>query len=115
MSAAVKRNAIVGDREAMIGSYGRVSRVLDAEHVEVIDCGRMFRKVRIADLAIANDYRGYWDDRGPLRERHPVFVRMPSLRKLKQMALRYNPSVFRKNHRRMNRAPYYSNLQPMEP
>lgn len=111
----MKRNDIVGDRDAQWVMYGRVNRVLDAEHVEVIDCGRMFRKVRISDLEVFNDYRGFWDTSGRVRERYPVFIRMPSLRRLKQMALRHNPSVFRKNHRRMDQPPYYSNLQPMEP
>lgn len=69
--------------------YGRVVRRIDDTHVQVIDCGSMITDYADTDL-IAEDYKGYW------RDGRTVFVRMPTLRRLKQMAAYYRDDVWRK-------------------
>lgn len=77
--------------------YGRVSRFIDHDHVEVIDCGRFITVYHIDDLEVITNYTGYWrhivDSKG---YEYAIHVRMPSLRKLKQMAACYDRTVWKK-------------------
>lgn len=97
----MKRNAVVAEiTDAPWALYGRITRLLGGGLAEIIDSRGHLRRVPLDALEPHAGYRGYWDMRSPLREAYPVFRRMPSLRKLKQMASRTTPSVFRKNRSR---------------
>lgn len=74
--------------------FGRVSRRLDEDHVEVICCGLHITRVLDDEVEYHPEYKGYLDSRTDLRRRYPVFVRMPSLRKLKKRASYYNDHVW---------------------
>jgi len=79
--------------------YGRVNRRIDDGHVEVIDTQRYMEIY--ADYELERiDYVGRWDDQySDLRREYPIYIRMPTLRKLKQMAGRYNPTVWKRNRK----------------
>jgi len=66
------------------GMFGRVWRIIDDHHVQVVDSGKNVRIYHENDLDIANDYKGYVD-RDTKR-----LVRMTSLRKLKKSSQDYN-------------------------
>lgn len=75
--------------------YGRVNRRLDEDHVEVICCGLHITRYRDDEVEYTPEYKGYMDGSlSDLRRRHPVFIRMPSLRKLKKRASYYNDHVW---------------------
>ncbi len=108
--------------------YGRVNRLLDDETVEVIDSGRYVTVYLMDDLILKNEYQGYWSDDShvgfwddeemgvprTLRQRFPVFFRMPSLRKLKQNTARYNPQVWR-HYRKRHGLPDFADDQNRRP
>lgn len=65
--------------------YGRVWRRIDANHVQVIDCGKKVRIYRDSDVVLSN-YKGRFDPLwGDKR-----FIPMTSLRRLKKIASEYN-------------------------
>lgn len=89
----MKRNDIVVETDEKAAGapwtpYGRVNKVIDETHVEVIDCFRDITVYDVKDLKVVENYKGRFDN-GHLR-------RMPSLRKLKQMAFCYHPDVWKK-------------------
>lgn len=98
----IRRNDIVVYKHdpGFWAPYGRVNRVIDEGHVEVIDCGKYIRILPVEDLEVHNFYRGYWDTAGVLREKFPVFRRMVSLRKLKQMTSNYNDQVWKRKRKK---------------
>jgi hypothetical protein len=76
--------------------YGRISRVFPDNTVEVLTCGRHIKTYH-QDQLKKEDYTGYWDnDWSDLRRKFPVFIRMPSLRKLKQRCAYYDKTVWKK-------------------
>lgn len=77
--------------------YGRISRRIDADHFEVIDSGRFVTILHRDEITLVDDYKGYWDDCG----NRPRFVRMATLRKLKQMASYYHKTVWKRYRKRM--------------
>jgi hypothetical protein len=88
----MRRNTIVRNKNdnGPWSPFGRVTRRIDATHVEVIDCGKIVRICDVADLEVHNEYKGF-------RNAHNGrFYRMPTLRRLKQMAARYDKTVWRK-------------------
>lgn len=87
----MKRNDICYRKDDIM--YGRINRKIDADHFEVIDCGRFVSILHRDDIVLINDYNGYWSNRG---SKPPVFIRMSSLRKLKQRAARYDKTVWKK-------------------
>lgn len=90
----MRRNDVVlVGKPDMWNFYGRINRLVGCDRAEVIYCGRNWGEFVLADLRLANDYRGYTDHNGR-------FERMPSLRKLKQMAARYDKNVWRRNRRK---------------
>lgn len=78
----MRRNDIIHIIEPHFQPYGRIISKVDDDHFKVVTC---FRDVSIRhrdELVIRNDYKGHWWlDR---------FYRMPTLRKLKQMAWKYH-------------------------
>lgn len=105
-SYMLRRNDIVVELDpkgAPWSPYGRVNRRIDATHVEVIDCCKHCTVYADVDLKKVIDYTGY--DRvkkryDPVTDEDIILavytLRMPSLRKLKQLASRYNKRVWRK-------------------
>lgn len=91
----LKRNDIVGEKEpnGFFAPYGRIIKRVDSDHVLVVDCNKDLTIYQDVDLDIFNDYKGYHDCRNRYR-------RMSSLRKLKQMASRYHPEIWRKRKRK---------------
>ena len=91
----VKVNDIIANKQdTCFASYGRVSRIFNDGRVETIDCGKYIRVCYPDDLEIYNDYTGYWSRSRP--EQYPLFIRMPSLRRLKRMAAHYDKTVWKK-------------------
>jgi len=91
--AALRRNDVVLVRpDQMYSFYGRVVRMIDPDHAEVICCGKHCETYPLSDLKGDNAYKGYVDRRG-------VWNRMPTLRKLKQMAAFYNPEVWKRKRK----------------
>jgi hypothetical protein len=88
-----KRNDVVFEKKPECGFtlYGRINRILSATEIEVIDCGKFFTVYR-PDQLEKIEYKGYWWKYGDKLR----FNRMPSLRKLKQMAARYDKRVWKK-------------------
>lgn len=85
----MKRNDVVlVGKPDMYNFYGRINRMVDSYHAEVICCGKHFQIYPIYDLRLDNAYKG--NEHG----------RMPTLRKLKQMASQYNNKVWKKNRKR---------------
>lgn len=111
MKPKLKRNDIVCEKDVDWVVYGRVNRVIDAETVEWIDCCKHINISKMSDLTLANDYKGFWmsvkvfnrdkdgniiyldgwmDDESLICSfMQDRFVRMPTLRKLKQIASNY--------------------------
>jgi hypothetical protein len=91
---SLRRNEIVCERDGSRGYWpGRVWRRVDAEHVLVIDCGRMVTLYR-DDQLMRSDYRGRWKwGRHPGNDRGltPVWIPFSSLRLLKNDAKRHHP------------------------
>lgn len=85
----MRRNDIVACDDNGWVFYGRINRVVDAEHAEVIDCGKFVRILHCSKFEIANDYKGYRTHKGHL-------VRMTTLRRLKQITSQYNKTVWKK-------------------
>ena len=85
----MRRNDIVLCDDNGWMMYGRINRVVDAEHAEVIDCGKYVRIRHKSQFEIKNDYKGYYDRNGHL-------VRMTTLRRLKQITSQYNKTVWKK-------------------
>ena len=98
-----KRNAIVTEKEGEGWlPYGRVIRFINDEYVEVIDTIKNITTYHIDELIVV-DYKGYWessDIQGSLRERFPIYHRMPSMRKLKQIASGYHPLIWKRNRKK---------------
>jgi hypothetical protein len=85
----MRRNDVVlVGRDRMYSFYGRINRILDDAHAEVICCGKHCQAVPMSDLVVDKNYKGYSDN--------GLWNRMPTLRKLKQMAARYNPEVWKR-------------------
>lgn len=104
--AKIKRNDVVYSKhDAKAGHvlYGRVNRIMPDGMIETIDCGRYIRIQHSSDLVIDNDYRGYYytvyisqrDEDGELKT-YQVWRSMTGLRRLKQMAARYDKTVWKK-------------------
>lgn len=72
--------------------YGRIVSV--GELIEVVDCGRN-RRFMPADELEPTDYKGR--DEYDWKGGGGRFLRMPTLRKLKQMAARYDKTVWKRN------------------
>jgi hypothetical protein len=82
--------------------YGRVIRCVGDYEVEIVDVTRHVQIYDVADVMIVHNYKGMWQNpHSDLRQAYPVWIPMPSLRKLKQMASGYNPQVFKKNRKRL--------------
>lgn len=91
----MKRNDIVYyNKDDCFKPYGRINKTVSDTHVQVIDCGKFVRILPICDLTLVENYTGYWycSGNGCATER---FHRMPTLRRLKQMTARYDPSVWK--------------------
>jgi hypothetical protein len=85
----MRRNDVVlVGRDRMYSFYGRINRILDDGHAEVICCGKHCQAVPMSDLVVDKNYKGY--------SVNGLWNRMPTLRKLKQMAARYNPEVWKR-------------------
>lgn len=97
----MKRNDVVAEKHTDGSWYvpARINRVLSETEVEVVCCGHFFRRMEIAKLENVN-YKGRWDTFSDHRKRYPVWYHMPSLRKLKQRAARYNRNVWKQTRRR---------------
>lgn len=89
---AMKRNDVVLVDKNMYRFYGRVNRKIDDDHYEVIYCGRNWGIIHVSELELDNSYKGK-----PRWGQPEIFDRMPSLRKLKQMAAYYDKKVWKKN------------------
>lgn len=104
----MRRNDVVMLKEPdMYRSYGRIVRII-GDRALWIDCGRFINFTALVDLEVV-DYKGRiewssdgtrtyfhrgadnWPDFSRVKFERPAdhFERMPSLRKLKQMASRY--------------------------
>lgn len=109
----LKRNDVVTEVSASWAMYGRVNRVFRDGTIEVICCGKnikrdfpeAWQKVYYTGRSeLVHNYKmdknGYamCDQEGNLiiLASYPRFYPMPSLRKLKQMASRYNKKVWKK-------------------
>lgn len=125
-SRKLRRNDIVMERDAggHWSPYGRVWRRHDNDHVEVIDCTKHVTVYHEDELALVEDYKGFWTpsrtvyDRGPDgqtlyhtgRMTEPRFIRMASLRQLKRKASRYQPHFGgRRQYSRKDRAEALAN------
>lgn len=96
----IKRNAIVMEKEGEgWAPYGRVMRFINDEYVEVVDTFRNVTIYHVDELTVVN-YKGYWEITGPVREKFPIFHRMPSMRKLKQFVVCYNPLIWKKKRKK---------------
>jgi hypothetical protein len=96
----MKRNDIVlVDKGSPQRLYGRIIRIIDSEHAEIIDCGKFCRILHKDTFEIDNDYSGYWMFHNG-KER---WYWMPTIRKLKQITAFYNPNVFKKNRNRFTK------------
>lgn len=98
----IKRRSVVmakpGSAGDMWSPYGRVNRFINNEYVEVIDCSKHVVVYHIDEVE-AVDYDGRWDTAGAVREKFPVFVWMPSMRKLKQMRAHHDKLIWKKNRK----------------
>ncbi len=95
----MKRNDIIYSRidaERGYTFYGRVSRILPDGMVETVDCGRYIRVQRAEDIVLANEYKGFktWGNSSR-------FIRMATLRQLKQMCSRYDKTIWKRNRNSM--------------
>lgn len=105
MTHRLRRNDIV--RQKKDGwFYGRVWKRVDDDHVVVICCGKHITTYRDDELEVHNDYKGKWSQSfdGQVRDRYPVFYRMPTLRELKQYAACYHPEVWSKPKPRLSKS-----------
>ena len=93
----LRRNDVVIEKQSggMWSPYGRVVRRIDNNHVQVIFCTKDIKVFKDEELELS-DYDGRWDTHGGLRERFPVWMPFPTLRKLKQMASYYQEDVWKK-------------------
>jgi hypothetical protein len=73
--------------------YGRISRYLGDGRWEAIYCGGHVLSVSPDEVKVVTDYKGYED------HRTGRFIRMLSLRNLKQLASGYHPEVWKKNRK----------------
>jgi hypothetical protein len=132
----VKRNDVVYSKhDTMYAAYGRVNRILPDGRVETIDSGQYIRVQEASDLVVV-DYKGRWewtshsDDEGNaikiyyeqdgkgnhdwkrIKYVRPVrWCPMPTLRRLKQNAARYDKTVWKKNRKGL----YCEETRFMEP
>jgi hypothetical protein len=89
----MRRNDIVMESKGEGWSpYGRINRRV-GDKWEVIDCMRNISLYAETELNVCNDYKGFHEH---YNER---FIRMPTLRRLKQMAARYNKRVWKRFHK----------------
>lgn len=113
-----RRNDIVLPANGeMYRFYGRVNRRIDADHVEVIDCGKHITIYKDSELELHNDYWGYSDIRyryDPDSDRDEIVWSrtrwIPSLRRLKQRAAYYQPAVWKKYRKQGHQIRYYQGL-----
>lgn len=83
------------DRSHMF--YGRVNKRIDDKHVEVIYCGSNWGVFEEEHLDYTPDYQGYWSNQMWYEEgKTSRFIRMPTLRRLKQAAARYDHRVWKR-------------------
>jgi hypothetical protein len=75
--------------------YGRINRKV-GDKFEVIYCDRNVRLHDPSELEVII-YKGRWDRHFIAGEWFEYWMKMPTLRKLKQMASGYNPKVWKKN------------------
>lgn len=75
--------------------YGRIWKKGVGDHFIIINCMREVLAIKEKDLEVNNEYDGFWgtSGNGCSTER---FQRMPSLRRLKQMASKRNKGIWRK-------------------
>lgn len=94
----MKRNDVV-----FVGSfYGRINRKVDDEHYEIVDAGRYFRILHVSEFEHTPEYKGKWSSwnhRDEFVPDNPKFYRMHSLRKLKQLAARFDKKVWKKHRK----------------
>lgn len=97
MTRKLRRNdVVVAKNEGGHWSpYGRVWRRIDESHVEVI-CVTKHLTVYADEDVKRVDYKGRWDTWSDLRQEYPVWLSMPTLRKLKQRASYYHDDVWKK-------------------
>jgi hypothetical protein len=93
----MKRNDIVMEVECkgFWSPFGRIVRRISTAEVEVIWCTKQIEVVKESDLILKNDYKGFWIPINGVQR----WIPMSTLRKLKQMASRYNPNVWKKNRK----------------
>lgn len=87
----LKRNDVVMPVEGSWRFYGRINRILPDGRYEVIDCGKYITAYHGHELEVHNDYKGRWTTWGKRQ-----WVRMPSLRKLKQITAWYNKAAWKR-------------------
>lgn len=94
----MRRNDIVlVGKPDLYNFYGRINRVLGDGNYEVVDCGAHMKVRHESELRLANDYKGKFEwGKGE----NARFLRMPTLRKLKQYAREYAPYVWVKNRKK---------------
>jgi hypothetical protein len=96
----VKHNDIVQEAKGdggHWGPYGRVSRIIDADHVEVLDVLRDCTIYHVNELTVHNDYKGMDVKKiDSFGYEYYTWHWMPSLRRLKQMRAYYDRTVWKK-------------------
>lgn len=99
-----KRNDIVVMKrdDSFYAPYCRVNKVFpETKEVEIISNMKDYEILKFDEVELHNDYKGYYDSY------QKVFIRMPSLRKMKQTASCYHPEVFIKNRNRKKWTNFY--------
>jgi hypothetical protein len=87
----MRRNDVVEvGKPDLYNFYGRIISVR-GDQAYVVCCGAHHRWMPVSELRVS-DYRGYQD------HHTGRFRRMPSLRRLKQMAARYDKAIWKRNH-----------------
>lgn len=106
----MKRNDIVliGDDNQFL-FYGRIVKVLPNDYFLTIDCGKYCFIIHKDSLKLDNNYKGFTD------KYTKRFIRMPTLRKLKQMASQYNKKVWKKNRKNIEDNGYYPHKNFLTP
>ena len=88
----MKRNDVVlVGKPDLHNFYGRVNRVLPGGRYHVVYCGSN-HGIFLGSELHPSDYTGYYN------EFYGRYFRMPTLRKLKQSASRYDQRVWKRNH-----------------
>lgn len=92
---SLRRNDIVWEKQARAENwspYGRVVRRIDPQRVEVVFSTQDFSVMRDDDLERVEGYQGY----SYVKNGKDRYHRMPSLRRLKQRAARFDKTIWRR-------------------